>query len=218
MFSMLSKAALAFSMMMGLQQANAAGDQSGLLANLYNAKLDYQMNMQKGLTENARLTNLLYQTHGNLAPYQGQQIQMDASWAYPLRQTEGTFRMEIATEDAALRALFSNLNSIVDVLRTQKANCAAVDYRFEGARNEMRRVWYERIQDSNNLLREISSISDAAERANGRILVSAQLLNQIQSVAAYSSQAQSRYSSDLSALDARLTAIIEDIRVCYNID
>ena len=219
MISVFNKMLLALVLLVGVQQVHADGDQTGLLANLYNAKLDYNVYMNKGSQENASLAQMLKQTYDNLKPFAGQQIQMSAAWAAPIRQTVAQFNNEFSVENNALVATFSNVDSVVQGLLSQKnVKCAAVDTRFQDARVEMKRVWGERAADSDRLLATLTGVAVDTEKSSGLFLVKKEWLERLNWAYSLSMAKQARYNGDLKALDARLTAIIEDVRVCYNLD
>lgn len=200
--------------------AFAAGDQTGLLSDLYSSKQDYDMYMNKGIAENASLTGLVERTHDNLKPFEGRAISVAVGWTAPLRQTLATFGQEFEVENHGLYAVFATVKSTMDRLNSQeKGNCAAVNQRYQMARAEMMRIWNARDLDSKNLMDSLNLVADQLDAAaGGTYMVTSAWLNQMVNVRNASIAARNNYTAALKAVDANLLQIYDAIRVCYQLD
>ncbi len=219
MFLTIKKITLAAAVILG-SQAFAAGDQTGLLSDLYSSKQDYDMYINKGIAENQSLTGLLEQTHKNLAPFSGRAVSIAKGWTAPIRQTVDTFAQEFAVENKGLTAVFATVTSTMDRLNSQqKGNCGAVNQRYQAARAEMMRIWNERDRDSKNLMGTLTQIADQLDAAaGGTYLVKSEWLGNMVDVMNMSVASRGRYITALKALDGSLVRIYEDIRVCFQLD
>jgi len=201
------------------ERANAAGDQSGLLATLYNTKLDYDMYLNKGAEENASLSTMLTDIYNNFQPDDGQQIQMSEDWPTPIRTTVSQFNSAFATEDGALNGTLTNIDNVGLTLKSaQDGSCDAVSARYASARQEMMRIWNQRKQDSNNLLNELNLIVNDTANTGGLFMIQPQWLAKVAAVRDQSDAARAQYTIDLKALDAQWVSVINDIRSCFQID
>lgn len=196
--------------------AMAEGDQSGLLADLYHAKNDYNNIMSKGALENSDLSQMLRRIYSDLAPYQDQQVVMGYAWSDPVWQTTAKFRGEFNNEDRSIGYALATLDN--SSMRLNRSECAYLNSRFDGIRQDMRMTWQSRVEDSNQLVLKLESIATEADRTNGSFYVRSSWLNDIAYEAQLSENRQYQYRSSITALDQDLGALLEEIRVCYNID
>lgn len=206
--------ALAFS-----SQVFAKGDQSGLLTELYATKMDYNMYMNKGSMENQSLTEMLENVHQTLTPYKNQKVSLTPAWTAPIHQTLNQFAGEFATENQALLNVFSNVDSTLNRLSNdQKANCDAVAARYSAARNEMIRVWQQRKADTDAVTAKLTAVTADVDGANGSFYVAGEWLQSLQMVAQTSNAARATYTNSVRQLDMQLATLIEDIRICFDLD
>lgn len=171
--------------------AIAEGDQSGLLADLYHAKNDYNNIMSKGALENSDLSQMLRRIHSDLAPYQDQQVVMGYAWSAPIWQTTAQFRGEFNNEDRSIGYALATLDN--SSMRLNRSECAYLNSRFDSIRRDMRAVWQGRTYDSNQLIFKLESIATEADRAGGSFYVGKSWLYDIAYQAQLSENRQYQY-------------------------
>lgn len=196
-----------------------AGDQSGVLADLYHAKNDFHNTMNKGMIENDNLSQMLRRIHGNLSPYVNQQVMMTSSWSAPIWQTTADFKVEFSEENQSIRYALDTLAiKAAELASLKRMGCEHLNSHFETLLYDMNMVWQARDTDSRALINKLESIAKDADRADGAFTVREAWLSDIAYNAEASERRQDAYRADFSRVDQKLGFLFEEIRACYNID